>query len=50
MFCDASPAPVKYAMARTLDWMTDDLRLPLVKCSDAARVQVDKALEHAGLV
>ncbi len=50
MFCDASPAPVKYAMARTLDWMTDDLRLPLVKCSDAARAQVDKALAHAGLV
>ena len=50
MFCDASPAPVKYAMARRLDWITEDLRLPLVKCSDAARAQVDKALEHAGLV
>jgi len=49
MFADASPAPVKYAMARTLDWFPDGLRLPLVECNDAARKQVDAALVHAGL-
>ena len=50
MFSDASPGPVKYAMTRVLDYMTDDLRLPLVACSDAARAQVDAALVHAGLL
>lgn len=50
MFCDASPSPVKYAMARTLDWFPDELRLPLVPCSAEARVRVDEALALAGLV
>jgi len=49
MFSDASPAPVKYAMARTLDWFAEDLRLPLVPCSAAARARVDAALAGAGL-
>lgn len=49
MFCDASPGPVKYAMARTLEWFPEDLRLPLVKVGEAARKQIDAALEHAGL-
>ncbi|GAO56268.1 MULTISPECIES: 4-hydroxy-tetrahydrodipicolinate synthase [unclassified Novosphingobium] len=50
MFEDASPGPLKYALTRVHDWMTEDMRLPLVPCSDAARKAVDAALEHAGLV
>jgi len=49
MFEDASPGPVKYALTRVHDWITEDLRLPLTACSDAARAAVDAALEHAGL-
>jgi 4-hydroxy-tetrahydrodipicolinate synthase len=48
LFSDASPGPVKYAMAKTLGWMTGDLRLPLVTPSPASRAAVDAALEIAG--
>ena len=41
---------MKYALSRTQSWMTDEVRLPLVACSDHARRAVDAALEHAGLV
>jgi 4-hydroxy-tetrahydrodipicolinate synthase len=50
MFEDASPGPLKYALTRVHDWMTEDMRLPLVPCSEAARKAVDAALAHAGLV
>ncbi|MDZ4306267.1 4-hydroxy-tetrahydrodipicolinate synthase [Allopontixanthobacter sp.] len=50
MFEDASPAPVKYALSRVHDWMTDEVRLPLCTANDAARRAVDAALVHAGLV
>ena len=50
MFEDASPGPVKYALSRVHDWLTEELRLPLTACSDAARKAVDAALVHAGLV
>lgn len=50
MFEDASPAPLKYALSRVHDWLTADLRLPLVPCSEDARKAVDAALEHAGLL
>ena len=50
MFEDASPAPVKYALSRVHDWLTPDVRLPLVECSDVAKQAVDAALEHAGLL
>jgi len=50
MFEDASPGPVKYALTRVHDWLTEDLRLPLTPCSEAARKAVDEALVHAGLV
>lgn len=50
MFEDASPAPVKYALSRVHDWMTDEVRLPIVPCSEPARQAVDQALKHAGLV
>jgi len=50
MFCDASPAPVKYAMSKVVDFMTEDLRLPLVPCDEQARATVDAALAHAELI
>ncbi len=50
LFSDASPGPIKYAMTRVVDWMTDELRLPLTPPSLASRKAVDAALEHAGLI
>ena len=50
MFADASPAPVKYALSRVHDWLTPEVRLPLVQCSHEAKDAVDAALAHAGLV
>ncbi len=50
LFSDASPGPVKYAMAKTLGWMTDEVRLPMTRPSEASRLAVDAALEHAGLI
>ncbi len=50
MFSDASPAPVKYALSRVHDWVSDEVRLPIVSASDEAKKKVDAALEHAGLV
>lgn len=50
LFADASPTPVKYALSRVIKGFSDEVRLPLVPCSDAARKAVDAALEHAGLV
>jgi 4-hydroxy-tetrahydrodipicolinate synthase len=44
LFADVSPAPVKYALTRLHPWLTEELRLPLVRCSDAARAAVDLAL------
>lgn len=49
LFTDASPAPIKYAMARVIDDFPEELRLPLVPASAASRKAVDAALEHAGL-
>lgn len=50
LFTDASPAPIKYAMAKVLGWIGEELRLPLVTCSAEARAAVDAGLERAGLV
>ena len=50
MFSDASPAPVKYALSRVLDYVEPDVRLPIVAASKASREAVDSALEFAGLV
>ncbi|MDP9057257.1 MAG: 4-hydroxy-tetrahydrodipicolinate synthase [Pseudomonadota bacterium] len=49
MFEDASPGPLKYALAQTHDWLREELRLPLVSCNQSARDAVDAALVHAGL-
>lgn len=50
LFTDASPGPVKYALGRVLGWIGEEVRLPLVACSESARRAVDSALTHAGLV
>ena len=49
LFCEASPAPVKYAAER-LRLCKSELRLPLVSVSDEAKKIIDKALALAGLV
>lgn len=48
LFCESNPAPVKYA-AQVLGLCSDEVRLPLVPASDAARAKVDAAMKHAGL-
>lgn len=50
LFTDASPAPVKYAMTRVIEGFPEDVRLPLVRASEASRKAVDIALEIAGLI
>src|SRR5882762_1501453 len=48
MFVEPSPAPVKYA-ASLLGISSDEVRLPLVSASDAARARVRDAMAAAGL-
>jgi 4-hydroxy-tetrahydrodipicolinate synthase len=50
LFTDASPAPIKYAMARVIKDFPTDVRLPLVAASAASCAAVDAALENAGLI
>jgi 4-hydroxy-tetrahydrodipicolinate synthase len=49
MFCEPSPAPVKYA-ASLLGLCTDEVRLPLVAATDEARAKVKAALTGAGIL
>jgi len=49
MFCETSPAPVKYA-ASLLGKSADSVRLPLVRASDAGKARVRDALSNAGLL
>jgi len=48
LFCETSPAPVKYA-ASLLGLSSAEVRLPLVEASENARTLVKAALQHAGL-
>lgn len=48
LFCETSPAPVKYAASR-LGICTDEVRLPMLPATAAARATVDKALDFAAL-
>jgi 4-hydroxy-tetrahydrodipicolinate synthase len=48
LFCETSPAPVKYA-ASLLGLSSAEVRLPLVEASDGARGQVKAAMKAAGL-
>jgi 4-hydroxy-tetrahydrodipicolinate synthase len=50
LFTDASPGPVKYALTKVFDDITEDMRLPLTPCSPASRKAVDDALAFAGLI
>ena len=49
LFFETSPAPVKYA-ASLLGLCSDEVRLPLVPASEAARDKVKAAMRHAGLI
>jgi 4-hydroxy-tetrahydrodipicolinate synthase len=44
LFCETSPQPAKYALSR-MGLCTDNLRLPLVPASQAARDMVDNAMQ-----
>lgn len=49
MFCETSPAPVKYA-ASLLGLSGPDVRLPIAPLSDAGKAKVEQALRQAGLM
>jgi 4-hydroxy-tetrahydrodipicolinate synthase len=49
LFSDASPSPAKFAMAQ-LGLCTDEVRLPIVACSEAARAEVLTGMRDAGLI
>ncbi len=49
MFCETSPAPVKYA-ASLLGMCRPELRLPMVEPSDANKVKIRKVLEQMQLL
>lgn len=49
LFSDASPGPVKYALARLRPGFPPWLRLPMTPAGEASRLAVDAALAHAGL-
>jgi 4-hydroxy-tetrahydrodipicolinate synthase len=48
MFCESSPAPVKFAVSE-LGLSTDEVRLPIVAATGAARARVREAMAFAGL-
>jgi 4-hydroxy-tetrahydrodipicolinate synthase len=49
LFADASPAPAKFALAR-LGLCTEEVRLPITPCSEAARAEVLAAMHSAGVI
>ena len=49
MFVESNPSPVKYG-AKLMNLCSDEVRLPLVKVSDNAKVIVKKALVSAKLI
>lgn len=49
MFCEPSPAPVKFA-GTLIGICTDEVRLPLVPASTAARARITAAMQGAGLI
>jgi 4-hydroxy-tetrahydrodipicolinate synthase len=50
LFSDASPGPVKYALAKVRSGFPSELRLPMTPPSQASRAAVDAALAHAKLI
>jgi len=49
LFVEPSPAPAKYACS-LLGLCTDEVRLQLLSCSDAAKAHIRAAMIHAGLI
>lgn len=49
MFVEPSPAPAKYACS-LLGLCTDEVRLPILACTDGAKAQIRAAMTHAGLI
>ncbi|OQW56935.1 MAG: 4-hydroxy-tetrahydrodipicolinate synthase [Proteobacteria bacterium HN_bin10] len=49
LFCEPSPAPAKHACS-LLGLCSDEVRLPLLTCTDAAKAQIRSAMTHAGLI
>ena len=49
LFCETSPAPVKYG-ASLLGLCSAEVRLPLVEASDNARSLMKAAMKHAGVL
>jgi 4-hydroxy-tetrahydrodipicolinate synthase len=49
LFVDASPSPTKFALAH-LGLCSEEARLPIVACSDAARTEVLAAMRDAGVI
>ena len=48
MFCEASPAPAKYAVS-VLGLCSDEVRLPIVAATEAARARIRDAMAMAGV-
>ena len=48
VFCESSPAPIKYA-AKKLGLCSDEVRLPILPATDQARKKVDTALKFANM-
>ena len=48
LFCEPSPAPVKFAVSQ-LGLCTDEVRLPLIPATETARAKVRAAMEAAGV-
>lgn len=48
LFCETSPAPAKYGLS-SLGLCTDEMRLPLVPASPAARKAMDAAMHAVGI-
>jgi len=49
MFIEPSPAPAKYAVS-LLDRSSEEVRLPIIPCSDGAKQAVRAAMAEAGLL
>ena len=49
LFADASPSPTKFALAH-LGLCSDEARLPIVPCSEAARAEVLAGMHEAGVI
>ncbi len=49
MFLETNPAPIKYALSRTLGW-NPSVRLPLVDLTDESKQKIDEVLKSMELV